>query len=236
MQHGRALAVVRSAARRSRRSVGSIIGWARPRVYAVVAEVGHLVPADPAISARLLAQRAAGEQPAQQARPRAAGARSDAGHDGHAGHRHAERAQGVLDGRGQVVLRRRRAARTRTGVASRRAADAVRSPTSGAGGLDTTTISSVAGSASSACRAWSVERPLISADRSRPPTPSTWLTPDAGLVEQAHHLLRAGAGGGDEADRPGPDGVGEAEPDAADDGRAAVGAHDEQAEPRGASP
>ena len=51
--------------------------------------------------------------------------------------------------------------------------------------------------------------------------------PDPGGVEQAHDLLGARAGGRDEADRPRPHDVGEAERDAADDGRAAVGAHDE---------
>ncbi|MCP9954915.1 hypothetical protein [Actinomadura madurae] len=43
--------------------------------------------------------------------------------------------------------------------------------------MDTSTISSVPGSASSAASADSADRPLTSGDRSRPPTPSTWLTP-----------------------------------------------------------
>ena len=74
----------------------------------------------------------------------------------------------------------------------------------------------------SACR---VERPPTAADRSRPPTPRQWLHPDARGVEQAHDLLGAGAGGGHDPDRAGADDVGEAEPDPADDRGAAVGAH-----------
>ncbi len=46
-------------------------------------------------------------------------------------------------------------------------------------------------------------------------------------VEQAHHLLRAGAGGGDDAHRPGAHDVGEAEGHPCDVGGAAVGPHDE---------
>ncbi|MGI5168778.1 hypothetical protein ACQEU3_30965 [Spirillospora sp. CA-253888] len=64
-----------------------------------------------------------------------------------------------------------------TGVSSRRAASRTRSATRGAGGLDTSTISPVAGSASSAFSAVSADRPLTSGDRSRPPTPSTCETP-----------------------------------------------------------
>jgi hypothetical protein len=66
--------------------------------------------------------------------------------------------------------------------------------------LETSRIRSVAGSASSAAR-----------------------------VEQARHLLRAGAAGGDQPDRAGADDVGEAERDAGDDRGAAVGAHDQHA-------
>ena len=51
---------------------------------------------------------------------------------------------------------------------------------------------------------------------------------DAGVVEQRQHLLTAGAGGGDDPDRPRSDDVGEPEPDPADDGGAAVGAHHQQ--------
>ncbi len=90
-------------------------------------------------------------------------------------------------------------------------------------------ISSVAGSSSSIRSARSVERPPIGADRSLPPTPSTWLTPTPARSSRQVDLLRAGAGGGDHADRAGPEHVGEAEADAADHGRAAVGAHDQQA-------
>jgi hypothetical protein len=48
---------------------------------------------------------------------------------------------------------------------------------------------------------------------------------DPGAVEQRHQVLRARAGGGDDPDRTGTDHVGEAEPDPADDGGAAVGPH-----------
>ena len=50
----------------------------------------------------------------------------------------------------------------------------------------------------------------------------------AGRVEQAHHLLRTGTRRGDQADRAGPDHVGEAEADPADDRRTAVRPHHEQ--------
>ena len=50
---------------------------------------------------------------------------------------------------------------------------------------------------------------------------------DPGGVEQAHHLLRAGAGRRDDADRPGAHDVGEAEGDTGDVRGAAVGPHDE---------
>ncbi len=49
--------------------------------------------------------------------------------------------------------------------------------TAGSGGLDTSTISSVAGSSSSMARAARVARPATAADRSRPPTPRQWLMP-----------------------------------------------------------
>ena len=52
---------------------------------------------------------------------------------------------------------------------------------------------------------------------------------DAGHVEQAGDLLGAGARRGHQADRPGPDDVGEAEGDAGDDRRPAVGTHDQDA-------
>ena len=48
-------------------------------------------------------------------------------------------------------------------------------------------------------------------------------------MDVAHHRLEAGARGADQADRPAADAVGEAEPDAADDRRAAVRPQHEQA-------
>src|SRR5262249_37619444 len=50
---------------------------------------------------------------------------------------------------------------------------------------------------------------------------------------QAGRLLEAGAGGADQADPPGPDGVGEAEWDAVQDGGPAVRAHDQATLPEG---
>ncbi len=64
-----------------------------------------------------------------------------------------------------------------TGVASAAAYRISSAATCSAGGLDTSTMSSVAGSASSAARAARAERPPTAAERSRPPTPSTALTP-----------------------------------------------------------
>ena len=64
-----------------------------------------------------------------------------------------------------------------TGVPSDPAYDVISAATAGSGGLDTSTISSVAGSSSSRASAARVERPRTAADRSRPPTPRQWLTP-----------------------------------------------------------
>ena len=55
---------------------------------------------------------------------------------------------------------------------------------------------------------------------------------DPAGVEQRHHLLGTGARRRDDADRAGAHDVGEAERDAADDGGAAVRAHDEHARAR----
>ena len=49
--------------------------------------------------------------------------------------------------------------------------------TSGSGGLETSRMTSVPGSASSARTASAAIRPPTPADRSRPPTPITWDTP-----------------------------------------------------------
>ena len=66
---------------------------------------------------------------------------------------------------------------SRTGVPSDPAYDVISAATAGSGGLDTSTISSVAGSSSSRASAARVDRPRTAADRSRPPTPRQWLTP-----------------------------------------------------------
>jgi hypothetical protein len=52
---------------------------------------------------------------------------------------------------------------------------------------------------------------------------------DPGRGQQAHHLLRPGAGRRHQADRPGPHHVGEAVADAVQDDGPAVGPHDQQA-------
>jgi hypothetical protein len=57
--------------------------------------------------------------------------------------------------------------------------------------------------------------------------PSSMQRAMAKQAEEAHHLLGTGARGGDDADRAGSHGVGEAEGHSPDDRRAAVGAHDE---------
>ena len=116
-----------------------------------------------------------------------------------------------------------------TGVDSPAASSRISSATSSAGGLETSTISSTAGSASSRRDRLAGRQPadlgaeVAAADAQRRGDP------DAGVVEQREQLLAAGAGRGDDADRPGRDDVGEAQPDAVEDGGPAVGSHDEQA-------
>ena len=126
------------------------------------------------------------------------------------------------------VSAERTAERTGTESSAAAAATDCLRPTA-PGGLETSSTRSVAGSASRAASASRVASPPTASERSRPPTPSTCETPDAGRVEQAGDLLRTGAAGGDQPDRPGADDVGEAERDAGDDRRAAVGAHDQDA-------
>ena len=110
----------------------------------------------------------------------------------------------------------------------RRRASRASAATSGAGGLETTTIELVAGSAASAASAC---RRRAGRDGRRTGRgrrrPRQVADADPGGVEQAADLLGAGAGGGDRPTGPGAHDVGEAEPDAADDRGAAVGAHDE---------
>ena len=65
----------------------------------------------------------------------------------------------------------------RTGTESSAAAAETDASTDGAGGLDTSSTRSVAGSASRAASASRVARPPTASDRSRPPTPSTCETP-----------------------------------------------------------
>ena len=64
-----------------------------------------------------------------------------------------------------------------TGLPSVTAYASTVASTSAAGGLDTTMMDSVDGSAASAASAWRVERPPTAEDMSRPPTPRQWLMP-----------------------------------------------------------
>ena len=116
-----------------------------------------------------------------------------------------------------------------TGVPSAAAYSRISAATSSAGGLETTTISSTAGSASRRRSASRVASPRDLGGQVAAADAERRGDADAGVVEQREQLLAAGAGGGDDADRAGLDGVGEAEAEAADDGGAAVGAHHQQA-------
>ena len=64
-----------------------------------------------------------------------------------------------------------------TGLPSPAAYASRSASTSGAGGLETTTIELVSGSAARAASACLVERAATAEDRSRPPTPRQWLMP-----------------------------------------------------------
>ena len=69
------------------------------------------------------------------------------------------------------------AARARPANRARPRTSLISASTSGAGGLETSTTSSTPASASSRRSASRVASPPTSADRSRPPTPSAWVTP-----------------------------------------------------------
>ena len=90
-------------------------------------------------------------------------------------------------------------------------------------------MTSVAGSSRSARTAALVIRPPTSADRSRPPTPMTWLAPTPQRSSRRHGLLGAGARCRDDSDRPRPDDVGEAEADTAEHRCPGAGAHQQAA-------
>ena len=124
---------------------------------------------------------------------------------------------------------RRRAAPARPAWPALAAYSAISAATSSAGGLETTTTSSTAGSASRRRSASRVDEPADLGGQVAAADAERGGDADAGVVEQREQLLAAGAGRGDDADRPGRDGVGEAEAEAADDRGAAVGAHDQQA-------
>ena len=103
------------------------------------------------------------------------GAAFSGGQRGHCGTSAAERPDRGLRRLGEVSLADER--ELDRGRQRGRQSRAPSWATSAAGGLDTTTISSVLGSSSRACSAAMVERPATALDRSRPPTPSAAVTP-----------------------------------------------------------
>ncbi len=114
-----------------------------------------------------------------------------------------------------------------TGVASASAYAVMSVATSGAGGLETSTISSTAGSSSRRRRASRVASPPTSAERSRPPTPSAEETPTPAWSSRASSCWQPVPDAATMPTGPGRHHVGEAEPDAVDDRGPAVGAHDQ---------
>ena len=122
-----------------------------------------------------------------------------------------------------------------TGVRASDPAARTRSATVGSGGLESTTMWPVSGSSSSMASARSALRPPTGADRSRPPTPSTWETPTPASssrqdscwapVPEAATMPTFGRPVG--LRRRGQY-VRESEPDPGDDGGAAVRAHHQQ--------
>ena len=163
----------------------------------------------------------------RSSRPPASG--SAAPGTGQVGYVAAEAAQHRLGGGGQVGLAAARAARTRPGCpAPRRTPGSRRRPRRPAAWRPPRSARPRGPRrAGAAPRGW--RAPRTSADRSRPPTPSAEPTPTPAWSSRREQLLAAGAGRGDDADRAGAGGVGEAEPEAADDRGAAVGAHHQQA-------
>ena len=228
--------------------MGSIIGWARPWVRPSspksMTTWGSLRRSAPRASSgdsgmldRIAAERLAGDEhrlvgeraAAEQARAarRAPGPRaSRPGQLGHcgAGAPSADSAASMA-----AVRSGRPGPRVAqwTGLPSVAAYACTSASTSGAGGLDTTTIEVVAGSAARAASACRVERPRTAGGQVAPADAEAVAHAHPGGVEQAHDLLGAGARGGDEPDRAGARGVGEAERDPADDRGAAVGAHEQ---------
>ena len=100
--------------------------------------------------------------------------------------------------------------------------------TSGSGGLEIATITSVPVVGGQQLEAAPDHHPADLGAQVAPADADRVRDPDPRRVEQAADLLRPGARRADDADRPALDRVGEAERDAVDDRRAAVGAHEQQ--------
>ena len=103
------------------------------------------------------------------------------------------------------------------------------SATDAAGGFEIRTISSVPGSAASRSSAGQHHRAADSLVQIAPADADRLRDAGAVAVDQAAHLLQAGPGRADQADRAAPDGVGEPERHAVEDRGPAVRAHHQQA-------
>ena len=216
-----------TSASRSRRRLGSIIGWARPSVYSSSPKSTRRRrrrrPRRTSTAASSLSVPPT-NSPCSRV-PLAGSARPDTGHSGTAwpSLRSTASAAAVRSGRPGP------SSAVRTGVPSPSAYAVSEAATSSAGGLETSTTSSTAGSASRRASAVRGGEPADLGGQVAAADAVRRGDADAGMVEQSQHLLAAGARGRDDADRSGGDDVGEAEPDPVDDRGAAVGTHHEQA-------
>ena len=189
---------------------------------------------------RLVRQRAAGEQAEQAAAAERSRARRRPSSS--------ERSAGVGAGRGArgglervVDLERRssppsqptNAATTRLPPGRSIAPSAA--TTSGAGGLETSSSVSVSSSAASIRIAWRNMIPPMSADRSRPPTPTICETPTPAPSSRLADSCAPVPAAATMPTGPEAHDVGEAEPDLAEHRGAAARAHDEQPELRAAA-
>ncbi len=118
---------------------------------------------------------------------------------------------------------------TTTGLPEASASWSTSSATAGAGGFDTSTMTLTSGIAAQQVDALA-ERHCADLLRQVAAARADAVRHAAAeLVDARRDLLQAGAGGRHDADGPAAHLVRKAQPDPADDGRAAVGAHDEQA-------
>ena len=115
---------------------------------------------------------------------------------------------------------------TRLSLAS--AAESTLAATSGEGGLDTSTITEVPGSPSSAARPCSMEMPPMASARSWPPVPRAWEIPIRFWCARTVTSWVPVPERTDHPDRSAAHHVGEAERDAVHDRRPAVGPHHHQ--------